>query len=117
MLDRLFSPHLSNLQNSLGRTTFRQGLLTENLANANTPGYKRKDSDFAIQLQSQLEGSQGSRLQQVRSDAGEIRVDGSSVDVEREVFSIAETEMRYQVLTDITAQYFTGLKNVIKEGR
>ena len=31
--------------------------------------------------------------------------------------SIAETELRYQALSDMAAGYFAGLKNVIREGR
>ncbi|MBC8063304.1 MAG: hypothetical protein H7Y17_00615, partial [Chlorobia bacterium] len=57
------------------------------------------------------------RRLQMLSDRTSIRVDGSNVDLEREVMSIAETELRYQALTDMTAQYFAGLKNAIREGR
>ena len=39
------------------------------------------------------------------------------MDMEKEVMALAETELRYQMLTDMTASYFRGLKNVIKEGR
>ncbi|MGV3617560.1 MAG: flagellar basal body rod protein FlgB [Fimbriimonas sp.] len=114
MIDRLFSPHLANLQNSLGRTSQRQGLLTNNLANINVPGYKRQDVDFGIALQNEMDrGLNGA----VREDKGSIRVDGSSVDLEKEVFAMAETDLRYQLLTDMTSKYFSGLKNVIKEGR
>jgi len=31
--------------------------------------------------------------------------------------SIAETEMRYQALTDMTSNYFSNLKTVIREGK
>ena len=113
MLDRLFSTHAQNLQNALGRTTQRQGLLTKNLANINVPGYKRQDVDFGVTLQQEMrKGMAGAS-----SDTGSVRTDGSSVDLEKEVFAMSETDIRYQVLTDMTAQYFAGLKNVIKEGR
>jgi flagellar basal-body rod protein FlgB len=123
ILDQLFTPHLNNLEQSLDRTTRRHGFLTGNLANANTPGYKRKDCDFSIVLDA--ENNQADvrmkelreRRQQMLSDRTSIRVDGSNVDLEKEVMSIAETELRYQALTDMTAQYFAGLKNAIREGR
>ncbi len=82
----------------------------ENLANANVPGYKRKDLDFSLQLESKLSGMN-------RRDGSSIRVDGSSVDPEREVVSIAETEARYEALTELTSRSFQGLKNAIREGR
>jgi flagellar basal-body rod protein FlgB len=123
ILDNLFSPHLNNLQGALDKSTRRHALLTNNLANVNTPGFKRQDADFNIVLDGEM--SQGSqKLQELRerqqqrlSDQTSIRVDGNNVDLEHEVMSIAETELRYQALTDMTAGYFAGLKNVIREGK
>ncbi len=122
-VDNLFGSHLRNLSRSLDRTSERHGLLTGNLANANVPGYKRKDIDFAIELDG-AESKLGSRISLMRSRMGmtnpndsAIRVDGNSVELEKEVMSIAESEMRYQMLTEMTGRYFSGLKNVIKEGR
>lgn len=123
ILDNLFSPQLNNLQNALGRASQRHSLLTGNLASANVPGYKRKDMDFNIVLDAEMNPGQA-RMQEVRdrtaqakSDQTSIRTDGSNVDLEKEVMSLAETELRYQALTDMTASYFSGLKNVIREGR
>jgi len=107
----------------MDRTTRRHGLLTGNLANANTPGYKRKDCEFSVVLDAENNQAEArmqemrERRQQMLSDRTSIRIDGSNVDLEREVMSIAETELRYQALTDLTARYFSGLKNVIREGR
>src|SRR4051812_24274341 len=56
VLDNLFSPYLNNLQSALGKATERQAMLTDNLANVNTPGYKRKDIDFNIVLQQEMDG-------------------------------------------------------------
>lgn len=116
LIDSIFGPQLDNLQKAMGRASRRHSLLTENLANLNTPGYKRKDIDFAIVLDEEMAGSFRSS-DEPRVDNGSIRVDGSSVDLEREVMSIAETELRYQALADFTSRYFSGLQTVIKGGR
>lgn len=115
-LDNLFGPQLGNLQNALGRASQRHALLTNNLANVNTPGYKRQDMDFNIALQDEMDKP---TLQPVGAQtAGPAqRLDGNGVDMEKEVMSIAETELRYQALTDMTSNYFSGLKNVIREGK
>lgn len=122
LLDGLFGPHIHNLEKALDRTSQRHSLLTANLANFNTPGYKRKDLDFAITLDEEV--GKSSRLREWReqkeareSDNTSIRLDGNNVDLEREVFALAETQLRFQALTDMTARYFSGLKNVIREGR
>lgn len=120
MLDNIFGNHIDNLQNALGRASQRHSLLTNNLANVNTPGYQRRDIDFNITLQQELDKDD---LQPIGPSAlanksgGAVRVDGNGVDLEQEVMSIAQTEMRYQALTDMTANYFSGLKNVIREGK
>jgi flagellar basal-body rod protein FlgB len=115
LLDNLFGPHINDLQNALGRASQRHALLTNNLANVNTPGYKRRDMDFDITLQEEM--GRPNMTAGASQSGGAMRLDGNGVDLEKEVMSIAETEMRYQALTDMTAGYFAGLKNVIREGK
>ena len=126
ILNNLFGEQLNRYGRALDRTSQRQSLLANNLANANVPGYKRKDMDFSIALNGATEtaggaidavfgggkGSTGSSGNQ-----GDVRMDGNSVDIEREVMSITETEYHYQMLTEMTSGFFSGLKNVIREGR
>jgi flagellar basal-body rod protein FlgB len=123
ILDNLFNPHLNHLQRAMTKTSQRHSLLGANLANVNTPGYKRRDLDFSIQLDSEL-SRRNPRMEQWRQNnamrnqsGGSLRPDGNNVDLEQEVMSIAETELRYQALTDMTNRYFTGLRNVIREGK
>ncbi|MBW7928182.1 MAG: hypothetical protein H3C58_08880, partial [Fimbriimonadaceae bacterium] len=42
---------------------------------------------------------------------------GNSAVLEQEMMGIAETELRYQALTEMTSRYFRGLRDAIKEGR
>lgn len=104
------------------KTTQRHSLLAENLANVNTPGYKRRDMDFNIVLKDEqkrlmLADNELQSQKYFSGNASSIRVDGSNVDLEREVMSMAETEIRYKALTDFTNRYFSGMRNVIREGR
>lgn len=123
ILDNLFGAHAKNLERALDRTSQRHGLVTNNLANVNVPGYKRRDVDFAVALEG-AEAAPGSRIAALRSQlsgssigGGSVRIDGNSVDLESEVMAIAETELRYETLSEMTNRYFSGLKNVIREGR
>jgi len=118
--DSLFSSQLDNMQRALDRTTQRNALLTQNLANVNTPGYKRKDIDFDIVLDGALAQSQRNIKQmqeqqaQMLSDQTSLRADGNNVDMEKEVASISETQLRYQALTELASNYFSQISNVIK---
>ncbi|HMS54882.1 MAG TPA: flagellar basal body protein [Fimbriimonadaceae bacterium] len=117
ILDNLFGLHSENLGNALDRTSLRHSLLTSNLANLNTPGFKRRDVDFGVTLGDEMSKLKHRPGAEIRVDNGSRRMDGNSVDLEQEVMGIAQTELRYQALTDMTSRYFSGLKNVIKEGR
>ncbi len=120
ILEGLFGPHLSNLDRSLARASKRHGLVSENLANVNTPGYKRKDIEFGIELERASGNMQlGNRMDdgKVKVSKGSLRRDGNSVDLESEVAALAETEFRYRLVSDMTSRYFSGLRNVIREGR
>ena len=114
MLDRLFAGGLNNLERGLDRAAQRQGLLMDNLANANVPGYKRRDMDFNVALQDEMGQTPSGEPEEAE---GSVRVDGSSVDPEQEALGIAQTELRFQTISDMTAGYFAGLKNAIREGR
>lgn len=102
-------------------TTQRHAALTANLANVNTPGYKRKDVDFNTTLAEEMGEATGksrfSANHSPNSNNNSLRLDGNNVDLEKEVMALAETELRYQALTDLTAGYFAGMKNVIREGK
>ena len=51
ILNKLFGPQTRNIQRAMDRVSLRQSVLAGNLANINTPGYKRRDVDFAIELE------------------------------------------------------------------
>lgn len=120
-LDNLFGPHAGNLNRALNKTSERQSLLMKNLANVNTPGYKREDMDFSIMLDEKMDEFDTMvaerSLKSKRSSDSSLRPDKNNVDLEMEVMSIAETEARFNALTELTGRYFSGLKNVIREGR
>jgi flagellar basal-body rod protein FlgB len=93
----------------------------DNLANVNTPGYKRQDSDFHILLEDSMDNFDevvaNRKIGAMRGSKSSLRIDGNNVDMEYEVMSIANTETRYNTLTELTSRYFSGLKSVIREGR
>jgi len=124
LLDAMYSPTLDAMQHALSLATKRETMLHANLANANTPGYKRKDLDFNVSLDEALGRETPSHIkdmsQQVRqaiSDQTSITGDGNNVDTEREVQGIAETQLRFSALSQMAASYFSDLKSAIREGK
>jgi flagellar basal-body rod protein FlgB len=108
----LFDTTQSALGRALQGTNARQTALAENLANANTPGYRRQDVDFQGALRSALAEGQkaveAAPLTPVTDMGSPLRADGSNVDVERENASIARVGLEHDALTSIV-----GARNAI----
>lgn len=125
LLNQLFGPHSRNLEKAMDLTSQRAGILTRNLASVNVPNYKRQDVDFAIEPEGAEDSVRSNRINVFKdqnsngpsSSKGTVRYDGNTVDLETEVMAISEMEVRYQLMSEITNRYFTGLKSVIREGR
>lgn len=123
-LENLFGPQADRLSRAMNLATERQGMLMKNLANVNVPNYKREDMDFNLHLNEAM-GEDADDIDKAfargrardTNKESSIRLDGNNVDLEREVMSIAETEHRFNALTEMTSRYFGGLKSVIRDGR
>lgn len=89
----------------------RMGLLTSNIANAATPGYKARDIDFATALKARL---QGSGTDQAMSAATRFRVpvmpslDGNTVEIGNEQVAFSQNAVGYSAtLSFISARVAT----------
>lgn len=120
------------LQQALGGLAQRQQAIAGNIANVDTPGYQRRDVSFESALRSGM-GS-GTRMMQTdgrhiglapagaslfgeaAADAGQTRTprsDGNDVDIDYEMTQLAETGLRYQLLTQATSARFTTLRDLV----
>ncbi len=121
LLQNVFGRKVDNLHLGMELASRRHQLLAENLANVNTPGYTRRDMDFTVHLE--MAGERFPHLASMRQSnanrvfTGALRNDGSTVDLEREVSGMVETQLRFEALSELTSRYFAGLKSVVREGR
>jgi flagellar basal-body rod protein FlgB len=101
----------------------RQTVLANNLANVNTPGFKRSDVSFEQALGSAL-GS-GESPDQVASmqpsavtdTATSMRADGNNVDVDQESTSLAETQILFDTAMAIESNRMHTLSSLINNAR
>lgn len=134
----IFSNHnsLNVLGKSLSALAKRQQLLSNNIANVDTPGYKRSDLDFQAVLQKTISRQQqkslpletsNSRhmsLQSRESDSvsaykdfsTSFRKDGNNVDIEKEVVEINKNALLYNSALKAIQNQFSLLKYAIEEG-
>lgn len=92
------------LEAAMRGASLRQTLLTNNIANADTPGYHREDVDFQATLRGALAGGESSLAQiqfqpEVQPQAS--GPEGNGVSIDSEQTQIAENGLTYQALTEI----------------
>lgn len=125
MLERLFGgDDYVATSRALDAAALRHEVIAHNLANVNTPGFKRQEVQFETQLSHALAQqnnpcSPGSTpLENVQPTVVTIpqtgsRADGNNVDIEAENVKLAENTLRFEALSQIMAGNFSGLKSVI----
>ena len=95
----------------------RLGVLTSNIANAATPGYKAKDIDFAGALKSM---SQGASLAQAAGAATQYRVpvmpalDGNTVEMSTEQTAFAENAIGYEATLNMIQDRVNSVTRALK---
>ena len=107
----------------------RNEAISNNIANVDTPGYKRQDVAFESVLQQALGNDRyqsmddkvaNVNLSRLRGRAYvdyanySYRLDGNNVDIENENVMLAENQLKYQGLISSINQEFTNLKTVMK---
>jgi flagellar basal-body rod protein FlgB len=95
-----------SLEAAMRGSMLRQTLLTNNLANVDTPGYQREDVNFQGALQSAMSGGQSPSAVQFAAQPqnGTVGADGNGVDGELDSADLAENGLLYQNLTAVAAQ-------------
>jgi flagellar basal-body rod protein FlgB len=93
------------LERALTGASVRQRTLAENLANANVPGYQRRDVDFHGQLQRAM-GAGTPALERTSFAAettgeGAVRPDGGTVDMDRESALLAQNGLEYEAIAAV----------------
>lgn len=107
----------------------RNEAISNNIANVDTPGYKRQDVAFESVLQKALGSNRYQSMDSKVSAAKpknlsvrtftdyssySYRLDGNNVDIENENVMLAENQLKYQGLLTGIQQEFTNLQTVMK---
>jgi flagellar basal-body rod protein FlgB len=107
------------LQRGLEGSSLRQQVLTNNLANANTAGFKRSDVDFESSLASALDSSNPNQSLDSLTFAPQtdssttMTVDGNNVDTDTEMANLTSNAVQYETLAAIEQQRFAMLKSAM----
>ncbi|HHT98093.1 MAG TPA: flagellar basal body rod protein FlgB [Clostridiales bacterium] len=104
----------------------RNEVIGNNIANVDTPGYKRKDVHFDSYLLSEIarNGNSNNGISQARlnslnptiytdNSALSYRLDGNNVNIDTESSNLAQNQIRYYTLIDSMTQEFNRIKTVL----
>ena len=109
----------------------RNEAISNNIANVDTPGYKRQVVSFETELQHALKASKYTSLDQKVKDANQhlkrlnpraytdipnwsYRMDKNNVDIDTENVELASNQIKYNGITNSIDNEFKNLKLVIK---
>ncbi|MEG6585874.1 flagellar basal body rod protein FlgB [Dendrosporobacter sp. 1207_IL3150] len=136
MLKSLFSsPRASVLEQSLAAASLRHKIISNNIANVNTPNFKKSEVVFESFLQNALNENKlalantnnkhislkqslvSSKPQVSTVTNTTMRTDGNNVDIDVEMAELAKNNIYYNAVAQQLGNYFSGLKSVINEGK
>lgn len=129
----LFSGTISKLEGALRYSATKQKVISQNIANVDTPNYKAKDVSFKASLNDAV----GQSLSTNRTDTRHFlfkqspdttaaiinknqtsyNENGNSVDIDQEMADLATNQIYYNALTERVSGKFSTLQNVIRGGK
>lgn len=120
--------YINVLERACDASWTRNSLISNNIANVDTPGYKRKDLNFEECLSEavcngtsldeeianvDLDTLKGSTFTDYATVS--YRLDGNNVDIDTENAELAKNQIKYYTMLDSVSQEFARLKMVTKK--
>ncbi len=135
MFDNAFT-NIDIQKKALDASWLRQSLIANNIANVNTPGYKRSDIDFETTLRDFLDSKQtvltrthsahfnnsglvaDSLSPKIEKDRrSSYRLDGNNVNIDVEMANNAANQLKYNAMIKEINGQFNRMKAAIKGGQ
>ena len=132
------SPHANLLEQAISAASLRHKVIADNIANVNTPGFKRSEVKFEDVLRESIDNTSRNKLklsttherhiastqasnsakpQIIKVETNSMRTDGNNVDIEFEMANMAKNNIYYDAAVQQLSRHFTSIKSVINEGR
>jgi flagellar basal-body rod protein FlgB len=113
------------LEKMLDVSSVKHKVIANNIANVNTPGYKKMEVSFADQLEKVLNKDSMNKFDTLqpkivisKEDSSEtVRNDGNNVDMDKEVSSLVKNTLTYSIYTQLLAKKYEGIKSAIEGSR
>lgn len=113
------------LEKMLDVSATKHKVIANNIANINTPGYKKMEVSFAEQLEKVIKDTSASKFDAFQSkivvskeDTNvAVRNDGNNVDMDKEVSALMKNTLSYNVYTQLLSKKMDLVKSAIENSR
>lgn len=124
-MNGLFGNTIDLLSNMLDFRAERHKVISSNIANIDTPGYKPSSLDFKENLDGIM--NEGKTLEiktthprHMKAGSGkgsdfQVSQSGDKVDIDKEMADLAENNIMYNLDVEMLARKFRGINTVLKE--
>jgi flagellar basal-body rod protein FlgB len=100
-------------------TEVRHAVISQNIANVNTPYYRARELDFEAELARQLDSRAAGAV--TKTEAAIVyqtglaaRTDGNNVDLDREVGQLSQNALLHQTYTQVLGNYYDALRRAMR---
>lgn len=113
-----FSQHIESLPQLMEAVQLRHKVISQNLANVNTPGYRRLDVEFEQQFADAISSGSGPvpgqiSPQIVEDNSAALRADGNNVDVDKELGQLNKNSLLFQMYSQLLSSQFDSMRDAI----
>jgi flagellar basal-body rod protein FlgB len=107
------------LSKLLDLTATKNKVIANNIANVNTPGYKKSDVSFEKELLKAVESKDINKIKNLREsvtmpNTKSTRKNGNNVDLDQELVSFYQMSDRHNAYLEILSQKFKGMIGAIQ---
>lgn len=119
MLSKVGHKNFTLIGKMMSMHSARNRVIAQNVANANTPNYRRRTFNFESALHNAMEGGTAQDYKGIRGwvdrpNNTPVRNNGNNVDIDMEMMALNENAATYQIYTQLYNKKSQNIKNAIR---
>ena len=121
-MHKLGNKNFTLLSRMLDLESARQRVISQNIANVDTPNYRRRTLDFYTSLRQAMDKGNAEAYSNIqgyvkRPNTTAVRNNGNNVDIDMEMRDLNTNALAYEVYTSLYNKKSTMIKTAIRGGR
>lgn len=113
------------LEKMLDVSAIKHKVIANNIANINTPGYKKMEISFSDQLEKVIKDTSNNKFDTIQpkiviaenDNNDTVRNDGNNVDMDKEISALMKNTLSYNIYSQLLAKKMELVKSAIENSR